>query len=522
MVTMISMVVMILSNLKIAYIAEENLIFGGNQEEKDPRIGLKYFGPYHYPSETAPLETIRAGIVGNRSIIEKIKNIRELITNPIESFEFNKWLYPEFPGMSETSKFNCTLTFSSTWQETLLQSEIDKVINIEDVNERIGAAVQLYLNKIENITEEDNSPSVIICGIPYQIEDYCGISERTRGAKTPKLTPLEREIQKLKGQKQQFLQDWGLEINEEKEQKIKGFDFRNALKGRVMGLKSPAPIQLLRESTVEGILDYKPSQKRRTQDPASFAWNFSTALYYKANGKPWRLAKLRHDTCFVGISFFKDKMSFNEDMQTSMAQVFTHNGEGLVLRGNEVYIDEKTKEPHLSEKQAQELMDSALGMYNKKAGRTPSRVVIHKSTLFTEAEKDGFSRAIGDFKRDFVTISKSNRGIRFMRIGSYPILRGTLISLTESEHILYTSGYVPRLRTYPGHRIPSPLLITHEGDTEIIEICREILGLTKLNWNTTAFSTELPITLEFSNKVGRILSEHDCNKPLQNHYRFYM
>ena len=109
-----------------------------------------------------------------------------------------------------------------------------------------------------------------------------------------------------------------------------------------------------------------------------------------------------------------------------------------------------------------------------------------------------------------------------MRMGSYPVLRGTLISLTENEHILFTSGYVSRIRTYPGHSIPQPLLIIHEGDSEIKEICNEILGLTKLNWNTTEFSTELPITLAFSTKVGQILSELDKNIPLQNHYRFYM
>ena len=65
-------------------------------------------------------------------------------------------------------------------------------------------------------------------------------------------------------------------------------------------------------------------------------------------------------------------------------------------------------------------------------------------------------------------------------------------------------------------------MIIHDGDTEIVEVCRVILGLTKLNWNTTAFSTDLPITLKFSDRVGRILSEHDSSSPLQNHYKFYM
>jgi hypothetical protein len=256
-----------LSIFKIVYIPEENLIFGGNREEKDPRVGLKQFGPYRYASESSAVETIRAGVVGNKSIIEKIKDIHKLITNPIESLESNKWLYPEFPGMSKDSNFNCSLDLSNNWQEAILHSEIERIIKIENVNERIGAAVMLYLSKIENIMEEDNPPDVIICGVPYEIEDYCGISERTRGAKTPKLTYWEKEIQKLKNNNQQFLQDWGLVIEEEKEEKAKGFDFRNALKGKVMGLRLPAPIQLLRESTVDNVLSFDSSQKRRTQDP---------------------------------------------------------------------------------------------------------------------------------------------------------------------------------------------------------------------------------------------------------------
>ncbi len=513
-----------MSKIDATYLEEQNLVFGGMHEEKDPKLGLKYFGPYHFSTESLLLEKIRLGLVGNKSTIEKAKKIVGLISNLKESDETNKWLYPPFPGISKDTKFQCSIELSENWQATILDDEISRLVNIADTNERIGAAVKLYYDKIETIYE-DNPPHVILCMVPYDVEDFCGISERTRGAKTPKSTPLEKEIQKLKEQKQRFLSDWG--INEvEGKPKLKGYDFRNALKGKIMDLPSTIPIQLLKESTCDAILNYERGKIRIRQDPASFAWNFSTALYYKANGKPWRLAKLRQDTCYVGISFYYDKLSFNRDIQTSMAQVFTHNGEGLVLRGTEVYVDEKTKEFHLSENQAGDLLKDAIDRYINKAGRTPSRVVIHKSTLFSKSEETGFKTAIenanANAKKDFVTISKRNNGIRFMRMGSYPVLRGTLISLSENEHILYTSGYTPRIRTYPGHSIPNPLLIHHKGDSEIIEICREILGLTKLNWNTTAFATYLPITLAFSRRVGEVLSERPKGKPLQNHYRFYM
>ena len=103
------------------------------------------------------------------------------------------------------------------------------------------------------------------------------------------------------------------------------------------------------------------------------------------------------------------------------------------------------------------------------------------------------------------------------------MLRGTVICLSLNQYLLYTTGFTPRVRTYPGLRVPRPLLVRHYGrDSEIDLICSEILGLTKLNWNTTAFSTQLPITLEFAQRVGRILSEVPQGIKLQDHYRFYM
>jgi hypothetical protein len=205
-----------------------------------------------------------------------------------------------------------------------------------------------------------------------------------------------------------------------------------------------------------------------------------------------------------------------------MAQIFTHSGEGFVLRGSDVTIDETSRQPRLTKTQAYDLLTDALEKYSKKVGNQPNRVVVHKTSLFSEDEKNGFDEAIGDLKKDFVAISK-NTDLRFLRTGKYPVLRGTMISLTLNQYLLYTTGYTPRIRTYPRHSVPRPLLITHYGDSEIKVICSEIMGLTKLDWNTTAFSKQLPITLGFAHSVGKVLSEIPPDiKELKDHYRFYM
>jgi len=109
-----------------------------------------------------------------------------------------------------------------------------------------------------------------------------------------------------------------------------------------------------------------------------------------------------------------------------------------------------------------------------------------------------------------------------MRLGNYPALRGTMIDIDEKEFLLYTSGYPPRIRSYAGHSISNPIRVIHEGDSPREDIGKEILGLTKLNWNTTSFSTFMPITIRFADEVGKILSELSEDSELQDHYRFFM
>jgi hypothetical protein len=361
---------------------------------------------------------------------------------------------------------------------------------------------------------------VVICAIPAEIEEYCGISEKTRGAKRPKFTALEEEIAKLKQKGQKFLLDWVVQV-ETQEEPRRSYDFHNALKGKVMRLKESIPTQILRESTARSILEYSDQRRTEKQGPAAFAWNFSTGLYYKAHGRPWRLAKLTIGTCYVGVSFYRNLLDPNLNLETSMAQIFTHSGEGFVLRGSDVAIDKATRQPYLTKKQALELLSDSIEKYTKKVGNPPKRVVVHKTSLFSDEEKAGFDEAIGELQKDYVAISK-NADLRFLRTGKYPVLRGTVVSLTANQCLLFTTGYIPRIRTYPGFRVPNPLLITHHGDSEIELICSEILGLTKLDWNTTVFSRQVPITLGFADSVGKVLSELPKDVELKDHYRFYM
>ena len=111
----------------------------------------------------------------------------------------------------------------------------------------------------------------------------------------------------------------------------------------------------------------------------------------------------------------------------------------------------------------------------------------------------------------------------FIVTGSMQFLRGTVLELDNKNLLIFTTGYVPYLRSYVGLRTPRPIQITERyGDSTPEEIVREILALTRLNWNTASFSTSWPMTLQFSKSVGSILSRVRDGDKIQTQYRYYM
>jgi len=147
--------------------------------------------------------------------------------------------------------------------------------------------------------------------------------------------------------------------------------------------------------------------------------------------------------------------------------------------------------------------------------------ILHKTSRFTEAEREGFSEALqGIAHTALVTISRG--GIACLRPGNKPVLRGTIVDFGDKKGLAYTTGYVPFLRCYHGFRIPQPLEITENwGSLTFREVAADLLSLTKLNVNTAAFACVDPITIAFSRRVGEILKIADTDKP-SKHYRHYM
>lgn len=304
-----------------------------------------------------------------------------------------------------------------------------------------------------------------------------------------------------------------------------GVDFHAMLKAR--SLKYSRPIQILRRGTWDqSFKDPTRSGTQRTrQDEATRAWNLHTALYYKAGGVPWRLPRRGSDlaTCYVGVAFYRPLGE--QTLETSVAQVFNERGDGVIVRGGKAAILKDDRQAHLSEGDAYELLESALDRYRAEHRTTPARVVLHKTSSYTPAELTGFRSAAASQRLSLLELLWLTRSepTRLFRTGEFPPLRGTLLSLTESRHVLYTRGSVPDYQTYPGMYVPRPLgFRTVDAEIGAMELAGELLALTKMNWNATPLDGQLPITLRTADTVANILRHLGADEKPAGRYAFYM
>ena len=287
------------------------------------------------------------------------------------------------------------------------------------------------------------------------------------------------------------------------------------------------PIQMIRPGTYE----QKKSRTRRDdapsrglQDEATRAWNLHTALYYKAGGIPWRL---RRDpsaltSCFIGISFYRSQDG--ERLLTSVAQIFNERGEGVVIRGGAAHLDKNDRQPRLTGQDSYLLLRDALEVYRREHRNLPARLVLHKTSSFSDEEIGGLINAASEVNISIVELLWVRRSFtRLLRNGVYPPLRGTFIELTENSAIIYLRGSVGFFQTYPGMYVPRPIEFQlARGESPLENIGREMMDLSKLNWNNTQFDGGEPMTLRAARKVGDVLKWMPPTDDSRHSFRFFM
>lgn len=473
--------------MKLVHVSEPRLEFF-NGTHICPRRGIAAYGVYDQNSQTRRTR-IHLGVVGTSKDLEDFSGLLERMKFPIQGVgkDHKTNLFPNFCGFNKNVGFYAELVFNQDLGRQLKQLDIEKIARIKNRSQRIEEAIDLYYEEIKFLAQ--NRPvDVIVCVIPKQI--YDAVSKEVTVEDDEKL-------------------EESIEVQSE-------LNFRRALKAKAMHLAKP--LQLLRaESLVSG--------SKGQQDDATKAWNLATALYYKAGAtNPWRLEKTEGNSlsCALGVAFYRsrDKRTLN----TSLAQVFDELGNGLILRGTPVYLEKGDRVPRLSEEQAYTLFTAALEEYRNAMRTYPGRVVVHKTSNFSDPEMYGFMSAASDLRIDtvdFVTVMDSR--LRLFRSGAYPPYRGTSLVLNDQRQLLYTRGSIWYYKTYPGMYIPQPLeLRVVRSEQSPAFLAKEILGLTKMNWNNTQLDGKYPITLSCARKVGEIMKYLDEKEHPQIRYGYYM
>jgi len=422
---------------------------------------------------------------------------------------------PRFPGIRAV--FDTDFVLSPQHVETLTSTELDEVRNNFELYEpRVTRMGEILGRRLSVIADKATVPDVVLVALPSDLRKLCTTptKHKRRGRRPRTLADILRQsLDKDDSNGQLNL----LDVPAANHISLEDHDhehivLHSALK--IHGMRTGLPTQLIWEGTLDGV---------GVEDDATCAWNICSGIYYKANNELWRLTGLTTNSCFVGLSFYKDRR--DETLRCCVAQAFSDRGEGLVIRSEPfAWRNEHERTPHLTREMASSMLRNVLAAYCEHLKVQPGRIVVHKWQRFWAEERAGFEdalKAANVHSHDFVAFG--SRGLRFYRAGNEPPIRGTYIALGEGEGLLFTRGYVPFLRRYPGMRVPRPLeIIEHHGSASMTQIAQEILALTKLDWNTTMFAGKEPITTAFAREVGQILSELPPNTEPKRSYRFYM
>ena len=504
----------------ICVLEEPKLVFGDGNKLTDPHAGLSLFGPYDKGELGRPRDVSYA-LIGGASGLRAFKDFVRLLKGPLfheklqggdVNIDIGR-LWPPYPGFGIA--FDCDLPEGTRFEYEIADNEIMANVNDVDQHKRVFKIVNLYLEKIKMIAERDENIKVVVCVEPDLVWKNCRPKSTIRRDDATGSRVTAKEITELRKYAGDLFGSY------EEDQYDYSIDFRRQLKARVM--KYRIPVQLIREST----LSLHGGTKERKLTPLSDrAWNLSTALYYKAGGRPWKLAGARDGVCYIGLTF-RCSEDNRKDPRTACcaAQMFLDTGDGVVFRGEfGPWYSPDTNEFHLSRDMARLLLKGVIETYERQGGKSLKEVFLHARSGFTDEELRGYQEACPDgVKLIGVRVTGRNKGVRMLRAGEFCVQRGTLWIHNKRTAYLWASGFKTDLLTYDGWEIPSPIEIrVVYGDADIKQVSRDILGLTKLNYNACKIGDALPVTVAFSDKVGEILISNPTVKQRLPNFRFYI
>ncbi len=505
-----------MANNYLKYYQEPLAKFGYSQCAEDCRDGLTLFGPY-----TRTSGHVKIGVIGTLDGLEAYKTFCSEVNKPVFTESAGR---PFFPGFQAVFGMNWPST--PVTYITIQKDEILRLLNTKNLHERTYQLVSLYLSGIKKYLEnEEGQVDLWYIVLPSDIWRLC----RPKSVSGKSTFSKRQIVHYLAGQIALFAEE-DEKIEEYAKMYEADSDFHDQMKARILSEKIRTPVQIMIEETL--CFCGKDGAPYDNDMKAHLLWTQCTSTYYKLGYLPWKLHDVREGVCYIGL-VFKTLQDYQKrkGFACCAAQMFLDSGDGMIFRGNiGPWLSKDEKSYHLDTPSAKELIKTAIDAYHDNTGRYPKELFIHGRTRFTDEEWNGFSEAVAPYPEINlvgVTINETD-GLRLLKDTyssncRYGILRGLALIIDSQNGYLWTKGYIPRTETSNHMEIARPLRITiSRGLCDINTVMKDILCLTKLNYNACIYGDGLPVTLRFSDKIGNILTAlKDVNWPARQ-FKYYI
>lgn len=511
------------TSLVVEHFHEPALEFAYGERSPHPKDGLFLYGPHAKAKKT---QDIRVGVVGTpegighfrawaRGILQEVR-----VPPPGKGEKQDRLHLANFPGLEET--FGITFDPDEISALSLNLQDIDRATHIENLNEAVDKVARLYIDRVrKHLNNEERTVDVWMLVLPEIVYERCRPGSKRTGLQ---LQPGEFGRRQKAKANLPLLASVIDQSNEDIFNDVP--DFHRRIKAEFLTI---APTQLVRETTLapHAFLNKAGYPTRKTQDAATLCWNLATGLFYKTMPKPpWRLATVRPGVCYIGM-VYKSLPDDPNGHACCAAQMFLNEGDGVVFRGANGPWKTGDHEFHLKRDAAKNLLKMVLETYKEMHDGPPKELFIHGQTYFNDEEWQAFCDAAPrETNVVGVRIGTTGGETKLFRDGDYPVLRGTALLLDDKVAYLWTTGYVPQLDTYIGPETPNPLYITvmksKYATPDIRTVLADIMGLTKINYNSCNFNDGLPVTVRFARMVGDVLMMGSAKGQQKQPFKFYV
>jgi hypothetical protein len=509
--------------LVVDHLHEPALEFAHGERSPHPKDGLFLYGPHSRGKKT---REIRVGVVGTPDGIAHFRNwarsiIQVVAVPPPGKGEKKDRLHlANFPGLEET--FGISFDPDEISTLSLQLADIDRATRIENLNEAVDKVARLYIDRVrKHLKNEEGTVDIWVLVLPEIVYERCRPGSKRTGLAMEagdfgRRQKAKASLPLLAGVIDQSNEDIFNDVP----------DFHRRIKAEFLTI---APTQLVRETTLapNAFLNKAGYPLRKTQDAATLVWNLATGLYYKTQPKPpWRLGSVRPGVCYIGM-VYKSLPDDPDGHACCAAQMFLNEGDGVVFRGANGPWKTGDHDFHLKKDAAKNLLKLVLATYKEMHGEPPKELFIHGQTYFNDEEWRAFCEAAPKGTNVVgVRIRTTGGETKLFRDGDYPVLRGTALLLDDHVAYLWTTGYVPQLDTYIGPETPNPLHITvmrSKYERPAIRVVLEdIMGLTKINYNSCNFNDGLPVTVRFARMVGDVLTMGSAKGEEKQPFKYYV